>query len=63
MQAPPRLTEEQALKYVPCTRDKLKALRQKRQVRYFRIGHRSVVYDRESIDDYLDRVEVTGRTN
>ncbi len=61
METPSRLTEEQARKYIPATKNKLKRLRQERRIKFYRIGHRSLVYDRASIDEYLDDVRVENR--
>ncbi len=61
METPSRLTEEQARKYIPASKDKLKRLRQERRIKFYRIGHRSLVYDRASIDDYLEDVRVENR--
>lgn len=55
MNVPQRLTEQQAQNYLPASRDKLKALRRKRLVKFYRIGHRTIVYDRASLDAYLRR--------
>lgn len=62
METPLRLTQAQAESYVPASPEKLKQLRRDRHVKYYRIGHRSVVYDRASLDAYLRRVAVEGRT-
>jgi hypothetical protein len=58
MEVPTRLTEKEARKYIPATKDKLKRLRQDRSIKFYRIGHRSLVYDRASIDAYLENVSV-----
>jgi len=58
MNLPTRLTAEQAEQYIGTTAEGLKRLRQRRAIRFYRHGHRSVSYDRESIDQYLKSIAV-----
>lgn len=60
MEQPSRLTQQQACEYIGCNREYLKRLRRERKVRFFRLGHRTISYDRSSLDRFLkDRVHET----
>lgn len=56
--SPERLTPDEAMRFLGVTRNTLRRLRQQREVIFFRTGHRSVSYDRASLQSYLDRVRV-----
>jgi len=58
MNLPTRLTPEQAQEYIGTTAEGLKRLRLSRKVRFYRHGHRSVSYDRASIDQYMKSIAV-----
>lgn len=60
--APPRLNQRQAEQYIGASPDLLKRLRRKKAVRFYRLGHRSISYDRESLDAFLYRTRVEART-
>lgn len=61
MNTPARLTEEQAREYIGCSRETLKRLRQTRKIRFYRLGHRSISYDRESLDRFLAERRIEAR--
>lgn len=48
-----RLNSQEARQFLGCTERKLKELRRNRAVRFFRLGHRTVAYDRVSLERYL----------
>ena len=50
-----RLTLSQATEHTGLTERALKRLRQSRAIKFYRLGHRTVVYDRASLDQYLNR--------
>ncbi len=50
---PPRLTPEQACAFAGVNREMLRRLRQLRKIAFYRIGHRSVAYDRDSMANWL----------
>ena len=56
LEVPPRLSQLQAERYLGCTPELLKRLRQARKVKCYRLGHRSISYDRASLDAYLASV-------
>jgi hypothetical protein len=49
----PRLNESQARAFTGMTPQQLKSLRRSRAVRFYRVGHRTVVYDRDSLAAWL----------
>jgi hypothetical protein len=50
-------TAEEIETQLKITSRKLKDLRTRRLVTFFRIGHRTVLYDRASLDLYLEKVK------
>lgn len=63
MEAPARLTPRQAMAYIGGSESILRTLRESRKVKYYRIGHRTVSYDRASLDAYLKARVVEGITS
>ena len=63
METPSRLSQKQAEAYLPATPEKLKNLRHDRKIKYYKVGHRSIVYDRASIDAFLNSCKVEGLQN
>ena len=63
METPTRLTEEQAQSYLGCGPHFLRRLRQQRRIRFYKLGHRSLSYDRGDLDSFLDarKVEAVSR--
>lgn len=59
-----RLNDEETRHYLGCTPRKLKELRRRRQISFYRLGHRTVAYDKLSLDRYLrtHRVSAIGET-
>lgn len=55
---PPRLSPEQAERFTGMSPRKLKRLRQARAVKFYRAGHRTIVYDRDSLQRWLASREV-----
>ncbi len=53
-----RLNSEEARRALGCTVRKLKELRRNRQLKFYRLGHRTVTYDRLSLEQYLKSCEV-----
>ena len=51
---PPRLSPQRAKEFSGLSEQQLKALRRSRAVRFYRTGHRSVVYDRDSLAAWLE---------
>jgi hypothetical protein len=50
-----RMTDRQARGFLGCSEHKLKRLRLNREIKYYRLGHRTISYDRASLQTYLDR--------
>ena len=50
---PPRLPPSLALQFSGLTPHQLKHLRRSREIRFYRTGHRSCVYDRDSLAAWL----------
>lgn len=50
---PPRLKPAQAMAFAALSKDQLRRLRQSREVVFYRLGHRSVAYDRDSLANWL----------
>ncbi len=50
---PPRLTPAQAQTFAALSHDQLRRLRRERAVVFYRLGHRSVAYDRDSLANWL----------
>ena len=48
-----RLNAQEAQRFLGCTQRKLKELRRTRAIRFYRLGHKTVSYDRASLDRYL----------
>lgn len=53
-----KLNSDEARHALGCTARKLKELRQRRLIKFYRLGHRTVSYDRLSIERYLRSCEV-----
>ena len=49
----PRLNETQARTFSGMTPQQLKTLRRARAIRFYRVGHRTIVYDRDSLAAWL----------
>lgn len=49
----PRLNEPQARAFTGMSPQHLKSLRRARAIRFYRVGHRTVVYDRDSLAAWL----------
>ncbi|HMP76591.1 MAG TPA: hypothetical protein PKE12_09865 [Kiritimatiellia bacterium] len=58
MEIAERLNAEEAQMTLGCTRRKLKELRSRRLIKFYRLGHKTVSYDRHSILRYLKSREV-----
>ena len=65
MEIADRLNDEEARQFLGCTPRVLKELRRRRRITFYRLGHRSVAYDRSSLERYLNsrRVSAIGETN
>lgn len=50
---PPRLSPAQAAEFAGLTSRQLKGLRERRMVRFYRLGRRTLVYDRDSLATLL----------
>ena len=48
-----RLNPAEALRHLACTPRVLKELRRQRKITFYKVGHRSLAYDRLSLDRYL----------
>ena len=53
MEIADRLNDEEARRFLGCTPRVLKELRRKRLVTFFRVGYRSLAYDRSSLERFL----------
>ena len=53
MEIAERLNDEEARQVLGCTPRKLKELRQRRLIKFYRLGHKTVSYDRVSLERYL----------
>ena len=59
MEIADRLNDQETRLYLGCTPRKLKELRRRRQITFFRLGHRTVAYDKRSLDRYLNTRRVS----
>jgi len=50
---PPRLSPAEAERFAGLTSRQLKGLRERRMVRFYRLGRRTLVYDRDSLATLL----------
>ena len=53
-----RLDAQQAAAYIPMNPRTLKEYRQQRRIPYYRIGHRSVVFDVRDLDAFIAKRRV-----
>jgi hypothetical protein len=58
METTDRLNDEEARRFLGCTARMLKELRRQRRIKFYKLGHRTVAYDRASLDRYLKNHEV-----
>ena len=59
---PPRLTPDQAKAFSGLSSEQLRRIRRGREIVFYRLGHRSVAYDQQSLAAWLAarRVEALG---
>ena len=58
MEIADRLNPEEARQLLGCTPRKLKELRRRRVVKFYRLGHKTLAYDRRSLERFLRSCEV-----
>jgi hypothetical protein len=53
MEIADRFNDDEARRFLGCTPRVLKELRRRRLITFYKVGHRSVAYDRPSLERYL----------
>jgi hypothetical protein len=58
MEIADRLNADEARQSLGCSPRKLKELRRRRLIKFYRLGHKTISYDRPSLERYLKSCEV-----
>ena len=53
-----RLNADEAMQSLGCSPRQLKELRRRRLIKFYRLGHKTLTYDRTSLERYLKSREV-----